>query len=267
MWADQASLHAEPRPWDPDGGARTGLCIFSSVMRPLLSRRACAAGAALALNAVLLSPTPGLIPQPVAASGNNMLDTPAWVTTDNGASLQRMSDANRRLDDKGAKRVFNQAVELADRAADEYTQVKDDAMLARAEERFTLLIEDLAPNYCYAYTNRANVRVARGDYNGAVADYTRALELAPLSNDAWLTCAHPRPAAASSASRVLRMRRPPASGACAAGGVDNPRLSLFHLSFSPGPSLARATAPPPSLERAHTLPGRAKAAPDGRGTC
>lgn len=36
-------------------------------------------------------------------------------------------------------------------------------------------------------TNRANVRIARGDYAGAVADYEKALQLAPLATDAWVT--------------------------------------------------------------------------------
>ena len=37
------------------------------------------------------------------------------------------------------------------------------------------------------YTNRANIRVALKKYEGAVADYTRALELAPLAKDRWVT--------------------------------------------------------------------------------
>ena len=37
------------------------------------------------------------------------------------------------------------------------------------------------------YTNRANVRVARNDYAGAIADYGKALELAPLVDDVWVT--------------------------------------------------------------------------------
>jgi tetratricopeptide (TPR) repeat protein len=34
---------------------------------------------------------------------------------------------------------------------------------------------------------RANVRVARKDYTGAIADYTAALRLAPLADDVWVT--------------------------------------------------------------------------------
>ena len=54
-----------------------------------------------------------------------------------------------KLTDKGAKRVFDQGMELAARGADEETQRQDDGILAKAEDRFTLLIEDLAPQFAY----------------------------------------------------------------------------------------------------------------------
>jgi len=115
------------------------------------------------------------------------MEPPAWVMTDNGANLQKLSDQNSKLPDKAAQRVFDAGLEFASRGADEETQQLNKDALARAEIRFTLLIDELAPNYYGGYTNRANVRVAVGNYAGAVADYEAALRLAPLSKDVWIT--------------------------------------------------------------------------------
>ena len=117
------------------------------------------------------------------------LDPPQWAATENGVMLQRMTDQNTKLPEgaKGAKRTFDQGLELAERGADEEEQRRDDVILGNAEAKFTLIIEELAPDFAYAYTNRANVRIARGNNYGAIADYGRALELAPLAKDAWVT--------------------------------------------------------------------------------
>lgn len=123
---------------------------------------------------------------PVSPAHAGLFDPPQWVTTDNGVELQRMTEANSKLTSQEAKRVFDAGLELANRGADEDTQIKDDRILKRAEDRFSLLVDELAPNYYGGYTNRANVRVARGNYADAVADYERALELAPLAKDAWV---------------------------------------------------------------------------------
>ena len=168
--------------------------------------------AALALGPVVTNPAAGL------ATG--LMEPPAWVMTDNGANLQKLSDQNSKLPDKAAQRVFDAGLEFASRGADEETQQLNKDALARAENRFTLLIDELAPNYYGGYTNRANVRVAVGkcgaatalepapcarssplltcpsaerarparrSYAGAVADYEAALRLAPLSKDVWIT--------------------------------------------------------------------------------
>mmetsp|Transcript_50509 Transcript_50509/g.139851 ORF Transcript_50509/g.139851 Transcript_50509/m.139851 type:complete len:309 (-) Transcript_50509:369-1295(-) len=92
-----------------------------------------------------------------------------------------------RLADKSVKRVLDAAIDLAARGADPETQQVDEVLLRRAEERFTLIIDELAPSYVGGYTNRANVRVALKDYEGAVRDYSEALRNAPLGKDAWLT--------------------------------------------------------------------------------
>ena len=137
--------------------------------------------ATLALHVALLAP-----PQGLAAGPADFLSPPTWVQTDNGVMLQRMSDENTQLKDKMVKKIFDAGLKLATEGASEEDQQLDDSKLAKAEERFTTVVEDLAPNYAYGYTNRANVRVARKDLNGALADYTRALELAPLAADTWV---------------------------------------------------------------------------------
>lgn len=45
-----------------------------------------------------------------------------------------------------------------------------------------------APGYVYGWSNRANVLIADGDLEGAVADYNKALELADGLNmpDKWV---------------------------------------------------------------------------------
>lgn len=144
-----------------------------------LQRTACT----LALSTALFcTSTPGHAVLPA-----ELMAPPQWVMTDNGAELQRLTDANSKLTDKAARRVFDSGLELANKGADEESQTKNDATLRKAEERFALLIDELSPNFYGAYTNRANVRVARGNLAGAVQDYEAALRLAPLANDVWVT--------------------------------------------------------------------------------
>ena len=137
--------------------------------------------ATFALHVALLAP-----PQGLAAGPADFLAPPTWVQTDNGVMLQRMSDENTKLKDKMVKKIFDAGLKLASEGANEEEQQIDFAKLSKAEERFTTVIEDLAPNYAYGYTNRANVRVARKELDGALADYTKALELAPLAPDTWV---------------------------------------------------------------------------------
>ena len=103
------------------------------------------------------------------------------------AALKKMSDANSKLTDKSIKRVLDAGIDLAAKGANPETQQIDETNLRRAEERLTLIIDELAPNYVGGYTNRANVRVTLKDYEGAVRYYTDALRVAPLGKDAWLT--------------------------------------------------------------------------------
>ena len=84
------------------------------------------------------------------------------------AALKKQSEANTKMPDKNVKRVIDAGLEIAARGADPETQILDKKILRRAEERFTLVIEELAPSYTGGYTARANVRVAIGDYDGAV---------------------------------------------------------------------------------------------------
>ena len=54
--------------------------------------------------------------------GASVLEPPQWVMTDNGAALQRQTEANSKLTDKSARKVFDAGVELANRAVDEEEQ-------------------------------------------------------------------------------------------------------------------------------------------------
>ena len=139
---------------------------------PALAQRATALAVAVALAAT----TPSLPALAVDAS------------TLNEAELKAMSARNVKLPpgNGAAERAFASGVELAAKAQDADTQTRDVAMLRRAEEKLSLLVDDLAPEYVGGYTNRANVRVALGDLDAAVADYNRAYELAPLAPDAWI---------------------------------------------------------------------------------
>jgi len=103
------------------------------------------------------------------------------------AALKKQSEANTKVPDKQVKRVMDAGLELASRGADPETQQLDKTVLRKAEERFTIVIEELAPSFTGGYTARANVRVALGDYAAAVDDYTAALKLAPVGPDAWMT--------------------------------------------------------------------------------
>ena len=64
-----------------------------------------------------------------------------------------MTDQNTKLPEgaKGAKRTFDQGLELAERGADEEEQRRDDVILGNAEAKFTLIIEELAPDFAYAH--------------------------------------------------------------------------------------------------------------------
>ncbi|PXF50137.1 UDP-N-acetylglucosamine--peptide N-acetylglucosaminyltransferase [Gracilariopsis chorda] len=50
---------------------------------------------------------------------------------------------------------------------------------------YNQLVEQ-APNFAPAYSNRANILVARGRYQDARTDYDTSLRLAPLDTDAWV---------------------------------------------------------------------------------
>lgn len=147
------------------------------IILPLASRLA---PAVLALVLTVGSP-------PAAWPADDLLSPPAWVSTENGAEMQRLSDANSKLPSKQAQKVFDAGIELAGRGADPEEQTTSTETLQRAEQRFTILVEELAPSFYGGWSNRANIRVALKDYDGALADYDAALRLAPLSSDTWVT--------------------------------------------------------------------------------
>uniref|UniRef100_A0A7S4ETF5 Tetratricopeptide repeat protein n=1 Tax=Chrysotila carterae TaxID=13221 RepID=A0A7S4ETF5_CHRCT len=120
---------------------------------------------------------------PLLAGSLSVADTSVASTE---AELVRMSQQNSKLEDRQAIKLFESGMDLAAKGADPETQERNDDALKKAEERFTLLVEEFAPNYADGYANRANVRVARGDLEGAVRDYDTALQLVPRGNSVWV---------------------------------------------------------------------------------
>jgi len=108
------------------------------------------------------------------------------LPSDEKVALRKVSVTNSQLKDKGALKILKSGQDYAERGADPETQMLDPTVLRQAEGRFTLLIDELAPTFAGGYANRANVRVALKDYNGAAADYEVALRLSPLADDAWV---------------------------------------------------------------------------------
>ena len=45
---------------------------------------------------------------------------------------------------------------------------------------------EINPKYAYAYSNRGSAKDELGDYQGAIADYTKALEINPQDASAYL---------------------------------------------------------------------------------
>ena len=89
--------------------------------------------------------------------------------------------------DRQAQKVLDSGIALAAEGADPETQTVSTATLRKAEERFTLLVEELAPECIDGYTNRANVRIALKDYSGALSDYDAALGLDLSDAQRWVT--------------------------------------------------------------------------------
>ena len=106
------------------------------------ARTVSAALHATIVSVALLTPPSGL-----AAGPTELLVPPAWVVTENGVELQRMTDANTKLTDKDAKRLFEAGLRLATAGADEETQQLDLGKLSKAEDKFSQLIDELVPSY------------------------------------------------------------------------------------------------------------------------
>ncbi|GJD12391.1 hypothetical protein Gasu2_64780 [Galdieria sulphuraria] len=80
---------------------------------------------------------------------------------------------NNKITGKGAK-IFSKAKKLAE--LEEFSA---------AEKLYQQLIQE-EPTFAPAYSNLANIQIIFGKYSQAITNYTRALELAPLSNDTWI---------------------------------------------------------------------------------
>lgn len=160
----------------------SALSLPTARRQPLAGVARTAAHHALGFSTALLLAASSPHPAALAAE----LTCEPGETTAACATLRKQSIANSKLTDKAAKKVFDAAVELAAAGADPETQQRDEGALRKAEKRFTMLVDEFAPEYATGYSSRGNVRVALGDLDGASSDYATALTLAPLADDAWV---------------------------------------------------------------------------------
>ena len=151
---------------------------------------------------------------------------------------------------------------LATAGADEEEQKLDTYKLGKAEERFSQLIDEFAPNYAYGYTNRANVRVALKNYQGALEDYTRALELAPLATDAWVTLLNRgstlgalgrEQEALVDLEKSVTLSKSDRFALLGRAGIYHSKLLRLRITQQEDAAVSHAPSPPPTLSRARVV--------------
>lgn len=176
------SPHVVQGHWLPATRPASQLMPHSSPPRHS-SRREVLGGSALLGWQLLGAPAPALAGPPAVSEGVSL----DYATKAEIAAERKRSEANSKLVDKQAKKIFDAGVDFANRGSDPETQKIDAILLRKAEDRFTILTDEVAPNFIGGYTNRANVRVVLNNLDGALADYEKAIELAPLASDVWVT--------------------------------------------------------------------------------
>lgn len=100
-------------------------------------------------------------------------DTTASSETENEQELREKTQRNTRLSGRLAQQ-FSSARRLA-----------QNGDIDGALDAYNNLIRD-APNFAPGYSNRANLLVGKNRAKEALADYDRALELAPADGDVWV---------------------------------------------------------------------------------
>lgn len=100
-------------------------------------------------------------------------DTTVGSDTENEQELREKTQRNTRLSGRLSQQ-FSTARRLA-----------ENGDIDGALDAYNSLIKD-APNFAPAYSNRANLLVAKNRAKDALADYDRALELAPADGDVWV---------------------------------------------------------------------------------
>ncbi|KAA8499422.1 UDP-N-acetylglucosamine--peptide N-acetylglucosaminyltransferase [Porphyridium purpureum] len=104
---------------------------------------------------------------------------------------QQRDNAKAGLSDTERKellRVSKENSRVTGAAGSLFNAAKRDAEQGKLDEALSKYSElaQSSPNFAGAYSNRGNVYVALKKYEEAVADYTRALELAPLASDSYV---------------------------------------------------------------------------------
>jgi len=123
--------------------------------------------ALLGTSPVLTGLSPALAETSVLRSTDG-LSLPASIK-----EAKEMSKRNSRVTGDAAN-LFNLAKKMAE--IGNYNE---------ALNRYNELIES-TPNFAGGYSNRANLKVAKKEYESALTDYGRAIELAPLASDTWV---------------------------------------------------------------------------------
>ncbi|KAJ8905443.1 hypothetical protein NDN08_001950 [Rhodosorus marinus] len=116
------------------------------------------AGSVLALNLALVPPSEVFAADEIPASVKD---------------AKEMSKKNTRITGQAAS-IFGAA-----RKAAEFGDL--DTALAKYDE---LVVA--APTFAGGFSNRANIEVVKERYEAAIADYSKSIELAPLSGDTWV---------------------------------------------------------------------------------
>ncbi|GJQ10010.1 hypothetical protein GpartN1_g1801.t1 [Galdieria partita] len=93
--------------------------------------------------------------------------------SDERQAQREKSLENSKITGSGAK-IFARAKKLA--------ELKD---FSSSEQLYQQLIQE-EPTFAPAYSNLANIQIIFGRNSQAITNYTRALELAPLSDDTWI---------------------------------------------------------------------------------
>jgi tetratricopeptide (TPR) repeat protein len=149
-------------------------------------------GLLLAGSPLALAAEPPPPPPPAAAAASSSSSSYTLREAPAGASSSRVAatppPAAAAADDAARREQSRRNSRASGKAAQLFATARREAAagdLPAALESYTSLVR-LAPTFAPARSNRANLLIAQHRYAEAVADYSAALDLAPLAGDAWV---------------------------------------------------------------------------------